>query len=211
MIVLAVTPSPVTRDGAREAARRELSKAIYHRYDDPLPVRVVKTVLHWLAHVVSVAADHSPGGPAGAVALVVVAVALVAIARWRIGPIRRNARVARVVLGRVERTAAEHRRLAEAAAAQGRWVEAIVERTRAVARALEEAGVVDPRPGRTADELAADASTQLPSAQPALTRAARVFDEVVYGRRPATRAGYDTIVAADTAVTDRRHLAVATR
>jgi hypothetical protein len=205
VIAFAVAPAPVTRDGARDAARHELSKAIYHRYDDPLPVRVVKAVLHWLGHVLSVAADHSPGGPAGAVTLVVLAIALVAIARWRLGPMRRNVTRSHVVLDRVVRTAADHRRHAELAAQQGRWSEAVIERMRAVARRLEELDVVAPRPGRTADELAAESAEQLVSAAVPLRRAAAVFDEVAYGGRTGSAETYAVIVGADDAVHERRH------
>ena len=52
-------------------------------------------------------------------------------------------------------TAAQHRATAESYAAEGNWTAAIRHRLRAVARQLEETGVLEPAPGRTANELAA--------------------------------------------------------
>ena len=51
-------------------------------------------------------------------------------------------------------TAAQHRATAESYAAEGNWAAAIRHRLRAVARQLEETGVLNPAPGRTANELA---------------------------------------------------------
>jgi hypothetical protein len=206
-----LTPEPVTRDGARAAARAELSKAIYHRYDDPLPVRLLKDVYHWLAHAISTAADNSPGGPAGAVVLVILAVALVAVARWRLGPIRRDVHVRGAVLDETRRRAIDHRAAARIAAESGDWHTAVVERMRAVARQLEENGVVDPRPGRTADELAADAIDTPPATRAALAGAARAFDEVAYGGRAATEAAYRLVASADEMVAKARPRVVAAR
>jgi hypothetical protein len=42
------------------------------------------------------------------------------------------------------------------------------------------------RPGRTADEAAEEAGVQLPALRAELSEAARIFDEVRYGNRPAT-------------------------
>jgi len=67
---------------------------------------------------------------------------------------------------------------------------------RALAMTVEERGLVDPRPGRTADELATEIATALPAASAATRSAATVFDAVVYGKRIATRETYDVVVAA---------------
>lgn len=211
MIAAVLTPEPVTRDGARAAARTELSKAIYHRYDDPLPVRLLKDVYHWLAHAISTAADKSPGGPAGAIVLVILVVALVALARWRLGPIRRDVHLRGAVLDERRRRASDHRAAARLAAESGDWHTAVVERMRAVARQLEENGVVDPRPGRTADELAADAADVSPETRVTLAGAARAFDEVAYGGRSATLAGYELVSAADELAARARPRVLATR
>ncbi|MDJ0386424.1 DUF4129 domain-containing protein, partial [Streptomyces sp. G-G2] len=88
------------------------------------------------------------------------------------------------------RSAADHRANAEAHAAAGHWTEAVQERMRAVVRSLEERTLLDPRPGRTADEAAAEAARSLPAHTGELRAAARAFDDVTYGGRPADSGTY---------------------
>jgi hypothetical protein len=197
---------PITRDDAQADARRELSKGIYHRYDDPWPVRAFKAVAHWLDHLFNTVADNAPGGGAGAFGLVVALLVLLAVARWQLGPVRRRTpgMPAGPVLGDRIRSAADHRQAAAQAAAAGDWVTAVTERMRAIARDLEERGLVDPRPARTADELAAEVATLLPEAADKVRAAATTFDAVVYGGRSAERSSYDVVVAADESVRERR-------
>jgi hypothetical protein len=61
---------------------------------------------------------------------------------------------------------------------------------RAVVRALEERTLLDPRPGRTADEAAAEAGRALPGHAAALAAAAIAFDAIAYGDAPADQAAY---------------------
>jgi hypothetical protein len=95
------------------------------------------------------------------------------------------------------RSAAEHRAAAQSAVADGDWAAAIRHRLRAVACGLEEAGVLTPAPGRTADELARDAGACRPDIASELFRAATVFNDVTYGDRPGTSAAYRIIVDLD--------------
>jgi hypothetical protein len=197
---VAASVGAVDRDEARDAARRELAKPRYHHDDQPWPVRVLTYLWHRLHDLFDTAARHSPGGAAGVVAIVVLLVAVAAVARWRLGPWDRDIRAAGTVLdARVPRTAAEHRALAEAAAARADWATAVVERVRAIARDLVDRGVLDERPGRTADELAAEVSIAVPSVRAETLRAADAFDRVVYGRRPVDADDYGAATAADQA------------
>src|SRR5690606_29641441 len=94
--------------------------------------------------------------------------------------------------------AAEHRAAAEQAAARRDYDRALRERFRAVLRGMEQRGLLETRRSRTADETAADASTVLaPEAAAQLDPAARSFDEVVYGGRPATEDEYRRLEYAD--------------
>ena len=130
-------------------------------------------------------------------------VVLVVLALVLAGPLRRRTRTrarAGGVFADAVRTAAEHRTAAEQAARAGRWDVAVQERFRAVARALEERVVLDRRPGRTADEVAREAGVALAGTGEVLLRAARAFDDVTYGERPGTEAGYRACVEADEAV-----------
>ena len=52
-------------------------------------------------------------------------------------------------------------------------------------RSLEERALVDPRPGATADEVAAQAASALPGLAGDLAAAARLFDDVTYGHHGA--------------------------
>jgi hypothetical protein len=201
---------PITRDDARRRAHDELSRRIYHRYDDSWPVRAVKAVERALDHAFGTAASHSPGGGAGAIGFVLLIVAVVVVARWRLGPMARTARVFGDVLADTTMTAAEHRRRATVAAEAGDWKTAVVERMRAVARALEQRALLDPRPGRTANELAVEAGQVLPAARDALSTAATTFDTVAYGDRTAGPDDYETIRRADDAVAAARPVELAT-
>jgi hypothetical protein len=127
----------------------------------------------------------SPGGYAGVVVVLLLVVVAVVAVRLKVGPLGRSeAREQALFSGRA-RTAAEHRAAADAHAAAGEWAEAVRERLRAVVRSLEERAVLDERPGRTADEAAAEAGLALPAVAADLRQAARLFDDIWYGDRPA--------------------------
>lgn len=198
-------PTPITRSGAQHAARDELSKAIYHRQQDPLLVRAVKAVGHWLQSVFdSAAAATSGGGGLWLALLVLLAIALVLVILLRVGPLRRSVGATGGVLPSGQAlTAAEHRALADAAAARGDHETAVLEQMRVVVRALEERGVIEVRPGRTAVEVARDGGDGMPAATPVLVAAARTFDDVVYGGGSAGPDEVETLRAADRAVTRR--------
>jgi uncharacterized protein DUF4129 len=196
-VIDAVGGPPITRDGARADANRELTKAIYHRYDDPWPVRVFNAVQHLIQRLFDEVGKHAPGGGAGAASILVALAVLLVLLRWRLGPIGRTARLSRPVLENTRTTASDYRLEAASAAADGRWAEAIVARMRALAHGLEESGAIPERAGRTADELATEVAPDRPDAAALVRRAARVFDEVAYGGRAGTSAGYSDVAEAD--------------
>ncbi|WP_432565066.1 DUF4129 domain-containing protein [Kineococcus sp. SYSU DK003] len=144
-----------------------------------------------------------PGLGTGWTAVLVVVVLLAALVGAVLlvgGPVRRSARqsAAAPVFEAAPEPAAAHFARADAAAAEGRWSSAVAERFRGLVRSLEERTLVEPRPGRTATEIAAEAGGALPGCAEALTRAARTFDDVRYGGRPATASTDDdlrTVVA----------------
>jgi len=187
-------PVDVGRDEAREAARRELADPAYSAAEPGLLERAMDRVLDWLDELLSAVATASPGGVAGLVVLALLLLVVVVVVRTRVGRLARAATVARPVFDTRPRSAAEHRAAAGTAAAAGAFAEAVREQFRAVVRELEERGVLDERPGRTADEVATDAGHRLSGCAAALLDAARVFDEVVYGGRPADRLGYERLV-----------------
>jgi len=77
-----------------------------------------------------------------------------------------------------------------------------------VVRDLEERGLLDERPGRTAHEAARLAGAALPSVAELLARGGDLFDDVVYGDRDATADDDATMRALDAAVRAARPTAV---
>jgi Domain of unknown function (DUF4129) len=178
-------PVDLDRSAAARAAREELAKQVYRAGRPGLRERALGWVYDHLVHLFDRAAAVSPGGYAGVVAVVVVVVVAAVALRLRIGPMRRaGSSETALFLGRA-RTADEHRAAADAHAAGGRWAEAVRDRLRAVITGLEERTLLEPRPGRTADEAAIDAGAVVPECAADLSAAARVFDEIWYGGRPA--------------------------
>jgi hypothetical protein len=201
-------PGPITRLGAQRAARHELSKAIYHRDSEPLPARLVHDVGHWIDQLLSKTLSRTPAGSAGAIAIVVLIAVVAALLIWRSGIPRRTAEVGVLFEASGPTSAAEHLARSEQAASAGDWKAAVLERTRALARELEERGVIEARPGRTATELARAAGQALPAERARLTAAADTFNRVAYGDRTATATDLESVIAADDAVRRTRRATV---
>ncbi|MFJ5529400.1 DUF4129 domain-containing protein [Streptomyces sp. NPDC093261] len=206
-VVLAVAPvlwrsgdhPPVTipRDPAREAARRELTKRMYHENDPSLLQRALNAFWNWVNGLLDTASAAAPGGSVGLLVIVLAVVALVGALWWRLGTPRRLPTSSAALFEDRPKSAAEHRAAAEAHAAQGHWSQAVQERMRAVVRSLEERALLDPRPGRTADEAATEAGRALPDHAHGLRIAARDFDDVTYGGRAAGEGTYRRLAALD--------------
>ncbi|MEU6528396.1 DUF4129 domain-containing protein [Streptomyces sp. NPDC046928] len=190
-------PLTTPRDPAREAARRELSKSMYHEDDPSWFQRALDTFWDWVEDLFDGAATATPGGPLGLVVVILVVLAVIGLLWWRLGTPRREPVSSTALFDDRPRSAADHRSAAEAHAAQGHWNRAVQERMRAIVRALEERALLDVRPGRTADEAAADAGRPLPSHADRLRAAAHAFDDVAYGGRTATRQTYQNLATLD--------------
>ena len=185
----------VDRDAAHQAAQTELDKPIYSK------ASVGQQVIAWIHEQVyrlMQTVATIPGGWVTATVLLVV-LAVVLVVAFHIA--RRTMRTKRgdghMLFDSTQLTAAQHRAAAEGHAAEGNWAVAIRHRLRAVARQLEETGVLNPAPGRTANELAREAGTALPYLAGELSQAATTFDEVTYGDQAGTEAAYQTIADLD--------------
>jgi hypothetical protein len=77
--------------------------------------------------------------------------------------------------------------IARAALEDGRHEEALVDGFRGLAVGQVERGRLDDLPGATAHEVADALGTSYLHQRPRITEAARLFDLVLYGDRPATR------------------------
>jgi hypothetical protein len=203
-------PAPVGRDEARELARRELQKPIYHRDEPSLFDKVLQKIGEWLDHLfgrVNPQPGHG-GGWTGLVILLVLVVIVVAAIWWRVGNVRGRAAERDALLDDETTTARDHRTEAERYAAAGDWPNAIRERLRAIARDLEERAILEHRPGRTADELAAEAGAELPDHADALTAGVQIFDDVWYGGLPGDDYGYRRLSELDERLRSARPRAV---
>ncbi|MFI6414609.1 DUF4129 domain-containing protein [Streptomyces sp. NPDC050585] len=193
-------PLDVPRVPAREAAERELSKPMYGEDEENFLIRAMNAFFEWIGDLFDAASGAAPGGWLGIAVIAVVVVGLVAALWWRLGTPRRSPASADSLFDAGARTAAHHRAAAERHAAAGRWNQAVQERMRAVVRSLEERTLLDPRPGRTADEAAAEAGRTLPAHADELRAAAREFDDVTYGGRTADQRAYQRLKDLDAAV-----------
>lgn len=194
-------PVTIPRAPAREAAERELSKPPYHENDPSLLQRALNRFWEWVDDLFTAASGATPGGALGLLVIVLAVLALAAALWWRLGTPHRAPASAPVLFDDRPRTAAQHRAAAEAHAAQGHWNQAVQERMRAIVRSLEERALLDPRPGRTADEAAAEASLPLPTHATELHAAAQSFDAVTYGARTATEQAYARLTTLDNSLT----------
>ncbi|MGA5202131.1 DUF4129 domain-containing protein [Streptomyces variegatus] len=190
-------PHTIPRDPAREAARRELSKRMYHEDDPSLFQRALDAFWDWLGKLFNAASTATPGGALGLIVIILAVIAVLAALWWRLGTPRRQPTSSAALFDDRPRSAADHRATAEAHAAQGHWNQALQERMRALVRALEERALLDVRPGRTADEAAAEAGRALPAHTDRLRTAARDFDDVTYGGRSATEQSYHRLAELD--------------
>jgi hypothetical protein len=194
--VITDVPVDIARETAREAAIRELAKPVYPR--ESWWDRLVESAGQWLDDLI----DSASGVPGGWFSIVLLVLLVVGVALPVLSMARRATRTRAgggggELLGGLTRTASEHRALAEAHAAAGRWPVAIRERLRAVARDLEDRAILERLPGRTADELAVEAGRTLPDAAAELAGCARLFDDVTYGDLPGTAEGYRRMAALD--------------
>lgn len=206
-LVAAAPPVDPDGDEAREWAKRELS--------DPAYAEAEPTPLDLLARAIGdvfaslFGAQAAPG--VGSLVLVGVAIAIVVVivvsfVIWgRPRGIPRAGTPFDTLFGEAEtRSAAELRALAGAAAGAADWNQAVILRLRALARALQERGVVDLPPGATVHAFSRAAGRAFPAHAAAVDSAADAFDDVRYLRRPGTAELYQRVVAADDALQTAR-------
>lgn len=195
--LLSEVPVDIDRDDAAKRAAAELADPRYAQAR-PGPVQsVAQWIGEQLDRLFSTLSQAMPGGIFGLILVVVLLIVLVVVVRLRVGKVARAAQAGRAVFGERRRGADDYRRSATEAAATGRYADAVREQFRALVRALEERALLEPRSGRTADEAAAEGGFLLPNVADGLRAAARLFDDIHYGGRPADEAGYRFLVELD--------------
>lgn len=185
----------IDRDAAHQMAQIELSKPTYAK------ASAAQQFTEWVNELLYRLLEKTASIPGGWFTSTVLLILLVIAVLVAVNIARHTMRTRRgadyQLFEAAQLTAAQHRATAESFAAAGDWASAIRHRLRAVARQLEETGVLEPTPGRTANELARDAGGALPHLIDELSSAATAFNDVTYGEQPGTEAAYRMIVALD--------------
>jgi cbb3-type cytochrome oxidase subunit 3 len=171
-------PSP---GEARSWLQRELLDPEYHQQN------VVERLITWLER--QIGGGLATAGLLSTAAAILIFLLLLGALAWLLSRVQRT-RGARAatgpVLGHEVVTAAELRARAEAALADGRPEEALVDGFRALAVRQVERGRLDDSPGATAHEVALLLATEYPQHRARVGDNALLFDLVLYGDRPAT-------------------------
>lgn len=197
----AVVPAPPVEPGSEDARRwavEELSKPVYQDAQPDWLTDLWRQFTEWLRSLGSgdPAIDSGVAVPAVGVTILVLIAVAVLLARPRL-----NARRRRPAGDDVDAdpsvSPAEYRRRAAAAAARSEWRTAVVEQFRAMVRSAEDRTVIDPMPGRAADEVASQLAGAFGSHAAELRHAAGIFDAVRYGSADATARDHAVMVALD--------------
>lgn len=171
-------------DEARSRLRRELLNPEYQQRD--LWGRFVRWLERQLDRAL-VAADQVP--PISTLVAMVLGLGLVLAVVWLLSRVRDTLAAPRSttpVLTGERLSAGELRARALAAQHQGRHGEAVIEAFRALAVRQVQRGRIADAPGATAHELADTLGRAFHPSRPRIEEAARLFDLVCYGKRPAT-------------------------
>lgn len=172
----------VDADRARELLRGELARP---RYQESLAERFQR----WFSDLVDSIGDAAAGsGPVGVLAALVVTVVLVTLLGVALGRLRPDGgreRTVAPVFDERRRSAAQHRRDAEAALAAGRHDEALLEAVRALTAGLVERDLLRDSTGLTVLETTAVASARFPAHAADLQRLRVSFEDTRYGDRHA--------------------------
>ena len=201
-IVLADPPLDPSGDEARSALRRELLQAQYHDQN------VVQRIIDWFDRRLGGLIEATSASPAISTLLaMVILVVLVLGLALLLSRARRTARAAQeqrsVLTGEVV-TARELRARAEAALAQGRFEDAVVDAFRALTVRQVERGRLADAPGATAHEVARSLADEFPGQGARVSAAAAIFEQVLYGDRSADRAQAASVLRLDDDLTVRR-------
>jgi len=176
----------IGRHAGQRLARSELAE-----------MTVWQRIVNWLEHLPTNAGQVVPGGWFGLIALAVLAVLAATLVFYWVRPTRTRRAQAVSVLGGKPMSARDYRRSADRLADAGDYAGAIVDRVRAIAADLEERSILPPRPGRTAGELASEASRELPDLTSDLRTVMQLFDDVRYGDREGNLSGYQLVSRVD--------------
>lgn len=176
---------------ARQWLAEELAKDDY-RDGRPLLARVIEWILDQINDLLSrmnAPTTAGEGAPPIAVAFVVVLViGALGLLLSRVRRERRAVSESKTVLGDLDLSAPEFRDRGQAAMRDGRWNDAVVEFTRAIAREAADRTLLTDAPSLTAHEIGTQLAPVFPDHADTTARTMDLFDAVRYGRYAATQA-----------------------
>ena len=195
-------PLVPTPDEARSKLRRELLRPEYNEQN------LVQRFLAWAERLLGKGLDAAADAPPlSTLAAMVILVGLVGLLGWLLSQARRTARArqdARPVLTDEVISADELRARADAALAEGRHEDAVIDGFRAVATRQVERGRLADAPGATAQEVAVALGREFPHLRDRVHSGGDLFDAVLYGHRPATATQAASVIALDDELMARR-------
>lgn len=187
---------------ARSKLRRELLHTEYHQQN------FFQQLVDWLLRKVGNGLGRaSDAPPLSTFMAMVILVALVVALVWLVSRARQSAHEKdgkHAVLTQEVITADELRARAESALEAGRFETAVVDGFRAVAVRQVERGRLSDTPGATAHEVAEALAREYAAMADRVHGSARLFDEVLYGDRPATHEQARSVLALDDDLLVRR-------
>lgn len=202
VVRLSDPPLDTPPDEARAKLRRELLRPEYNEQN------LVGRFFDWAQRQVGKGLESaSEAPPLSTLAAMVLFVGLVLVLGWLLSQARRTARTPgdeRPVLTSEVVTADDLRARAEAALADGRHGDAVVDGFRALTVRQIERGRLTDTPGATAHEVATALGAEFPHLLARVRAAGALFDAVLYGDRPATRDQAGELIALDDELLVRR-------
>jgi hypothetical protein len=174
-------------DEARAWLEEELAKDEYHDGRS-----VLERIFRWLAEQLEGLQNSTVDGPgfglppAAVAFLAAVVVAAIVLLLTRIRAERRAVEDSTGVLGELALTASQYRDRGAAALREGRWNDAVVEYTRAIARDAADRTLLADAPSLTAHEVGQRLTPVFPAHEAAVGRSMDLFDAVRYGRYAAS-------------------------
>jgi len=175
--------------GAEQARRWLEEELAKDEYNDGRSL--LERVLRWIGEQLTRAESTTEAGtslsahPVVIALVVAVLIAILVLLLTRVRGQRRAAEASDRGLGALALSAPQFRDLAATALREGRWNDAVINYTRAVARDASDRTLLSDAPSLTAHEVGARLSAVFPSHGPALHRTMDLFDAVRYGRYAA--------------------------
>ncbi len=194
---------PLTPDApdAHQWLLNELAKAEYQAARPTWLELLANAIIDWLNGLTFGSVSGPPAFGLIAIVAIVIVMLVIAFLVFGLPRINRRSRVTGSIFGdEDERSSAQLRAAAEAAAKRGEFDSAIADLFRAIARNLAERSVLVTTPGTTAHDFGVRSGAAFPAQAAALADAAVAFDDVRYLGKPGTRSQFDDLARLERAL-----------